>query len=228
MNETTKQIIAQFHKLLRAVGPDGDQADAVRAALKMMEKVVELEELDEWIQDQKPGLPPPATHSIQARMRDEKFAPPRAVVLTDTDVKKAIWKSRKTIGPAETSDADLIYMTALEDDNAALLRENGVLQKSLDEVNETEVPLWTYDDKERVLGLENAALLAYQVLHKGMEIITELVSGLSFATPPFRNHEKLEEVLVLMAKTRRVLDEALSVGRKSGATPDKGQDDDSG
>lgn len=44
MTDATKYIIAEFHRLLRAVDPKGDRADAVRAALAMMEQVANLED----------------------------------------------------------------------------------------------------------------------------------------------------------------------------------------
>lgn len=43
MTDATKYIIAELHKLVQAVGPTGDRANAIRAALTMMEQVRKLE-----------------------------------------------------------------------------------------------------------------------------------------------------------------------------------------
>lgn len=138
MRPTTRDITQHFHALLKAVGPKGDQADAVRAALKMMEQVAKLEEV------------------------------------VDEERVKA-WT------------------------NVTLLRG--------------------HMDMERVMQLENVALVAFQALTKSLDVIAAFAAGMQVAP------EGLTTTIELIENTRDALDQVLngqSGGGVNGCVGDPG------
>lgn len=132
----TQQLIEQLQNLKRVLGSKTER-EVVDKAMDLLSVVAEIEEQSGIVSTCR-GLPPPAEHTIQARMADEKFGPPRVPeeaeengkfsgksLLSGKDLAAAIWKRAW----AKVDQGDARYMTALEDENAELWERIKRLEK---------------------------------------------------------------------------------------------------
>jgi hypothetical protein len=124
----TEKLIQEIQKLQKVAGSDASK-DLWEAAIGLLDVVKEVEQKFGVVitleEEEKSGLPSPAEHTIQARMADEKFGPPRSgnTLLSGTDVAEAIRKTASRKKELPLADDVRAYVTALEEENWALIQQ---------------------------------------------------------------------------------------------------------